>query len=198
VKKTRYRRTPAHKVSKKQRAAAIEKLAAIVDDGSTPSYVAAKAAAAIIAAADRDTEHEPKEGDSERKIIVLPWNKRPSIQAGAPVLPRFGITGDPDQAIVIIPPGFDHQNPQPEAHYAAYVKAWWRGHHERMAAVKARMAASGVVARPVVKLPDGTFKFADEVEPSPGDGVWRKAQRAAAAAQSDRSALPALPPPESE
>ncbi|HZZ26213.1 MAG TPA: hypothetical protein VFE60_28305 [Roseiarcus sp.] len=71
------KRTPAHKVNRRQRAAAIAKLAEIVDSDSVAPYVAAKAAAALISAAGRDDDAEDERDESTPgKVLIIPANGR--------------------------------------------------------------------------------------------------------------------------
>jgi hypothetical protein len=70
-------RTPAHKVNRRQRAAAIAKLSEIVDSDSVAPYVAAKAAAALLASAHREEDADDERDESAGlKTLVLPANGR--------------------------------------------------------------------------------------------------------------------------
>ena len=177
-------------VSARRKDKALKVLDELLD--SPADHVRQKAAAAALLASansrgeDADPDVDPAAG---RKVEVLPWNKRTMILDGKPVLPRFGLY-DEAQRVVQIPPGFDVKDPQPEAHYQPYVALWWEAHEARMAAVRAKMA-NGIAPRPVIKLPNGEFEFADKLGGA-GDFIWRQAKiKASALKVTEQAALPA-------
>jgi hypothetical protein len=135
MRKTTRRRTPAHKVNKTQRAAAIAKLAEIVDNDSVAPYVAAKAAAALLSAEKIDRGDDPDgDPDAARTYLTIPDNQRdPGV--------RYGLHSPETQRTVIVPTwaGFPLEL-QPESHYSAIEQPI--GVVASMAASKARVAAA--------------------------------------------------------
>ena len=107
------RRTPAHKVNRKQRADAIKALASIVRSDVQP-YVKAKAAAALLnngREPEDDNRAFARDPNEPRKLVVLPdKGNDPGV--------RFGIYEE-NQVVAIIPAGYpaDHEV-QPEESYA--------------------------------------------------------------------------------
>jgi hypothetical protein len=75
MKKSRHRRSPAHKVSQRQRADAITALSKIVGSDAQP-YVVAKAAAALLNTSARDEDLPEVDPDAPRTIIFLPRKDR--------------------------------------------------------------------------------------------------------------------------
>ena len=182
-------RIPRGQVSGRRKEKALKILNDLIDNPKTADHVKQKAASALISVAHREEDAEPEQGDGPGKQLVLPWNKRTMILDGKPVLPRFGIYSD-DQKVIQIPPGYDQKDPQPEAHYAPYVALWWEAHEARMAAVRLKMARAGIAPRPVIKLANGEFEYADKIGGA-GDIVWRQARIKASALATAQAALPA-------
>ena len=144
----------------------------VLDDllDSPADHVRQKAAAALLASANREEDAEPSDPDAPVVRQITPWNSRPMLRDGKPELARFGITGDPDQRIVTIPPGFDLQNPQPEAFYQPFAAAWWAQYEVRLAtrtaarlAIRERHLANGVAEDILVNL----------TQPSRHDAIFR-------------------------
>jgi hypothetical protein len=109
------KRTPAHKVNRRQKALAIKALTAIVSSPDAAEYVRAKAAAALLNngrdAPDSDTPL--RDPDAPRIYTVLPDNERqPDV--------RYGLY-DEDQFAVIVPKGWPMEV-TPESHYAGVPK----------------------------------------------------------------------------
>ena len=120
MKKSRHRRTPAHKVSERQRAKAISALSRIVDSAAQP-YVVAKAAAALLNTSARD-EDLPERDDGPLKTVFLPrkvplpgqregeskveWNDRIRVKSEArraAYCEHIGEAYDPMRALPSIP-----------------------------------------------------------------------------------------------
>lgn len=93
------RRTPAHKVNKRQKALAIKALTSIVESDDAQPYVKAKAAAALLNNGREPADGLPERDPNEpRKYVILP-----AKDGDANV--RYGLH-DPDQLVVIVPRGF--------------------------------------------------------------------------------------------
>ena len=93
------RRTPAHKVNKRQKALAIKALTSIVELDDAQPYVKAKAAAALLNNGREPADGLPERDPNEpRKYVILP-----AKDGDANV--RYGLH-DPDQLVVIVPRGF--------------------------------------------------------------------------------------------
>jgi hypothetical protein len=102
------KRTPPHRVNRKQRASAIAALSKIVADESVAPYVQAKAASALLGA-DRAAADEPqRDPDAPRKFVILPANGRDANV-------RYGLYDD-DQIVVQVPTGWPMEV-MPESHY---------------------------------------------------------------------------------
>jgi hypothetical protein len=222
------KRIPRGQVSARRKDKALKVLDELLK--SPADHVRQKAAAALLASA-REEGAEPADPDAPITYTILPDNQRdPGV--------RYGITGDPNQRVVIVPAGFplevrpesDYSDvPKPkgvvarraeakalvEAAMAADPEAFradceasnrfprpdepcldpsrpWLDLKERQArrraaalarlglppegaplaervkAVQERMARQGIAPRPVVKLADGTFQFADML-PAPSE-----------------------------
>ena len=110
MKKSRHRRTPAHKVSERQRAAAIAALHRTVENPNAPEYTRIKAAASLIQAARIDEDAAPeRDPDAPRKYVILPDNGRnPNV--------RYGLFAE-GQGVVIVPRGYPYPEIQPEEFY---------------------------------------------------------------------------------
>ena len=136
-KSTRRKMTPksVKDAQQREREKAVAVHAKIAADETNPSYVRARSASAVINAIDRaDKGDEPDDdSDAPHNLMVLPWNSRPIWKDSKPILPRFGYTDEPGQRVATIPPGYDAQDPQPEAHYAPFVTEWWRQFEVRLA-----------------------------------------------------------------
>jgi hypothetical protein len=107
------RRTPSHKVNRKQKALAIKALTSIVQSDDAQPYVKAKAAAALLNGGREPTDDPAfaRDPDAPRKLIVLPDKENdPGV--------RFAIYEE-NQVVAIIPAGYpaDHEV-QPEEFYA--------------------------------------------------------------------------------
>lgn len=114
MKKPRHR-TPSHRVNKRQRAAAIKTLAAIVESPDAAEYVKAKAAASLLND-DReatDADSFAADPDAPRRFVILPDNGRQSNV-------RYGLHSE-DQCVVIVPKGWPMEV-MPESHYAGVTK----------------------------------------------------------------------------
>ena len=108
------RRTPAHRVNRKQKALAIKALSEIVQSDAQP-YVKAKAAAALLNNGREPADGLPERDPNEpRKLVVLPdKGNDPGV--------RFGIY-EPDQLVAIVPAECYGDPVMPEEFYAAYPK----------------------------------------------------------------------------
>ncbi len=103
------RRTPRHKVNKRQKALAIRTLEKAITNPATPAHAAVTAARTLLNDG-REVDADPieRDPDAPRRFVILPDNGRdPNV--------RYG------QRVVIVPPGWPMEV-QPEAHYAGVAK----------------------------------------------------------------------------
>jgi hypothetical protein len=139
----------------------------VLDDllDSPADHVRQKAAAALLASAAREEDADERDPAAPIVLQITPWNCRPMWKDSKPILPRFGITGDPDQQVVVIPKygPFPYAGSgvkiQPEEFYAPFVAAWWRQYEIRVvertasrAAIHQRHIENGVAPDVVANL----------------------------------------------
>jgi hypothetical protein len=103
------KRTPAHRVNKRQKALAIRALTSIVESPDVAEYVRAKAAAALLNnSKDVDADAILQDDDRPWKVIILPDKfTDPGV--------RYGQYED-RQGVIIVPTGYPLEV-QPESFY---------------------------------------------------------------------------------
>jgi hypothetical protein len=114
--------------TKKMRRDALEAAHRIATSTKSPDYAVIRAAALLLG---KVADEDESERDPDAPVVrqITPWNCRPMWKDSKPILPRFGLTGEPDQQIVVIPkygpfPHGANAKIQPESFYQPFVDAW--------------------------------------------------------------------------